>query len=592
MDIQSTLDKKIQEILRTEHGLEDIALQWQKTRKDFAGELTLVTFPLTRALKSSPEQIGQDLGEKLQKTIQEVKGFNVVKGFLNIELTDSYWGQRLQQIHESVDFGFSPSDSKELMMVEYSSPNTNKPLHLGHLRNNFLGWSVAEILKANGHPVKKVQIINDRGIHICKSMYSWSQSEDKLTPSSSGMKGDLLVGKYYVDFDRQHKSEIAELVAQGMDKEEATDKAPSMLAVREMLRKWEEKDPETRQLWNMMNEWVYEGWKSTYDTMGVEFDKNYYESETYLLGRKVVQEGVEKGIFTQDPDGSIWIDLEDDGLDRKILQRSDGTTVYMTQDIGTAIMRFEENPGLASQIYTVGNEQEYHFKVLFLILNKLGYEWAKNCYHLSYGMVELPEGKMKTREGTVVDADDLMAQMVDTARETTEELGKLDGIDQAERERLFKWIGLGALKYFLLKVDPKKKMLFNPEESIDFTGNTAPFIQYTHARIKSILRRYEGQVGHVNSDIQLHEKERELICTLNDFPEVVSEAGQQYSPALIANYIYDLVKTFNQYYQSVTILSDDSDTQVKEMRITLISEVADVINKGMGLLGISVPEQM
>ncbi|NNC84398.1 MAG: arginine--tRNA ligase [Flavobacteriales bacterium] len=591
MDVAKELDQEVRSYLDGSAGEQSWNIQWQKTRKDFKGEMTLVTFPLTKALKKSPEQIGEDIGQHLKESSDIVADYNVVKGFLNLELSHAFWVARLKDMHDQERYGMAEPDSKDLLMVEYSSPNTNKPLHLGHLRNNFLGWSVSEILKAHGHPVKKVQIINDRGIHICKSMYSWSVSEDKLTPESSGIKGDLLVGKYYVDFDKKYKAELASLVEEGMSEEEAKKQAPSMLAVRELLRQWEEKDPETRALWNRMNEWVYTGWKATYDRMGVSFDKNYYESETYLLGRKVVLEGVEKGIFSQDPDGSIWVDLTDEGLDRKILQRSDGTTVYMTQDIGTAIMRFEENPGLAAQIYTVGNEQEYHFKVLFLILDKLGYSWAKNCHHLSYGMVELPQGKMKTREGTVVDADDLMEEMVETARATTEELGKLDGIDEDESQDLFESIGLGALKYFLLKVDPRKRMMFNPEESIDFTGNTAPFIQYTHARIKSILRRYKGQAA-VETGHPLHEKERDIIVVLNGYPSIIEEAAEQYSPALIANYIYDLVKTFNHYYQSVPILSDDDAPSVVQTRIAILETVARVISSGMRLLGVRVPEQM
>ncbi|NND94338.1 MAG: arginine--tRNA ligase [Flavobacteriales bacterium] len=592
MNLLKTLDSKSKEILRTDYDLDIAELQWQKTRKDFDGEVTLVTFPLTRALKKSPEEIGSLLGEKLSSLCAEVHAFNVVKGFLNIEMTDAFWIDYLNSIRRDSEYGFAPKDSKQLVMVEYSSPNTNKPLHLGHLRNNFLGWSVSEILKANGHPVKRVQIINDRGIHICKSMQAWSRSKLKETPEESGIKGDKLVGKYYVEFDRQYKKEINELIAQGVEPKEAEKKAPSLMEARELLLKWESKEPETYSLWTKMNSWVYDGFDATYRRMGVDFDKNYYESETYLIGKQKVIEGLEKDLFYQKEDGSIWVDLEAQGMDQKILLRSDGTAVYMTQDIGTAILRFEENPELAYQVYTVGNEQDYHFKVLFSILGMLGYDWAKDCYHLSYGMVDLPTGRMKSREGTVVDADDLMDEMVLTARKTTEELGKLEGLSQEKREELFEIIGLGALKYFLLKVDPKKRMMFNPDESIDFTGNTAPFIQYTHARIKSILRRDSGAEVELSAELPLHSKERELITMLKEFPDTVKEAGDSYSPALIANYCYELVKVFNQYYQSVPILSEDSDDGLKNLRLTLVKTVAEVISRGMGLLGITLPEQM
>jgi len=571
---------------------QNTSLQWQKTRKDFEGEVTLVTFALTKPLKKGPEQIGAELGALLKEKCAEVSDFNVVKGFLNISMTDAHWLDQLQDARREERFGLAAENSKDLVMVEYSSPNTNKPLHLGHLRNNFLGWSVAEILKANGHAVKRVQIINDRGIHICKSMQAWNASGKNETPETTGLKGDKLVGKYYVEFDRQYKKEIAELIAAGKTEEEAKKDAPSLLEARDLLLKWEAKEKDTYALWEKMNQWVYAGFRGTYDRMGVGFDKNYYESETYILGKKKVMSGLEKGIFYQKEDGSIWVNLESKGMDEKLLLRSDGTAVYMTQDIGTAILRFEENPGLAYQVYTVGNEQDYHFKVLFLILEMLGYKWATDCYHLSYGMVDLPSGKMKSREGTVVDADDLMDEMVSTARNTTEELGKLDGISKEDRQGLFEMIGLGALKYFLLKVDPKKRMMFNPEESIDFTGNTAPFIQYTHARIRSILRRFDGELKPLSNTIPLHEKERALVTAVNEFPEVVKEAGASYSPALIANYIYDLVKTFNQYYQSVPIITDTDGDEVLNMRITLIKTVSEVIARGMGLLGIKVPEQM
>ena len=590
--LQDKLDMATRSVL-TEMGMEEINdLQWQRTRKDFEGELTLVTFPLTKTLKKGPEQIGQDIGERLVAQNEAIESFNVVKGFLNLKMSDTYWANYLKEVSREEQFGFAASDSKPLAMVEYSSPNTNKPLHLGHLRNNFLGNSVARVLIANGHGVKQVQIINDRGIHICKSMQAWLASGKEETPESRGMKGDKFVGSYYVEFDRQYKVEVANLIAEGQPEEEAKQNAPSLVEARELLLRWEDKDPEVYSLWEKMNGWVYSGFEATYDRMGVSFDKNYYESETYLVGKEKVMEGLAKGIFYQKDDGSIWVDLEPQGMDQKLLLRSDGTAVYMTQDIGTAILRFEENPGLAYQVYTVGNEQDYHFKVLFIILELLGYSWAKDCYHLSYGMVDLPSGKMKSREGTVVDADDLMDEMVSTARHTTEEFGKLEGLSEEARQDLFEMIGLGALKYFLLKVDPRKRMLFDPNESIDFTGNTAPFIQYTHARIRSILRRAELDPAVDFSNCALHEKERELIATLSDYPEVIKEAGLNYSPALVANYVYDLVKIFNQYYQSVPILSDDGDSESQQLRLNLIKKVAEVIASGLGLLGIGVPEQM
>lgn len=592
MNTIDILESATQEILKELGVAEAPTLQWQKTRKDFDGEVTLVTFALSKALKKSPEMIGEELGELLLSNCDEVSAFNVVKGFLNLSLSDAHWLEHLDGIRTDSKFGFKEKDSKELVMVEYSSPNTNKPLHLGHLRNNFLGWSVAEILKANGHPIKRVQIINDRGIHICKSMQAWIASGKDDSPESTGIKGDKLVGQYYVEFDRNYKKEIQNLIDQGRSEEEAKQEAPSLRAARELLIKWEAKDKETYALWERMNSWVYEGFNSTYSRMGVSFDKNYYESQTYLIGKEKVLEGVEKGIFYQKEDGSIWVDLESKGMDQKLLLRSDGTAVYMTQDIGTAILRFEDDPELAYQVYTVGNEQDYHFKVLFLILDLLGYEWAKDCYHLSYGMVDLPTGKMKSREGTVVDADDLMEEMVSTARHTTEELGKLEGMSEVEREKLFEMIGLGALKYFLLKVDPKKRMMFNPDESIDFTGNTAPFIQYTHARIRSMLRKHNGTANQINTGIELHDKERSLISTLSEFPGVIEEAGSVYSPALIANYVYDLVKSFNQYYQSVPIITDTQGAEVLNMRVALIQCVSEVISSGMGLLGVHVPEQM
>jgi arginyl-tRNA synthetase len=566
-------------------------LSFQKTRKEFEGELTLVTFPLTKLFGKGPEQVGKLLGEAILAKDDSIDSFNVIKGFLNVKMKDSFWAEELSAMVKTENFGHGAANSLPLMMVEYSSPNTNKPLHLGHLRNNFLGWSVAEILKARGHKVKKVQIINDRGIHICKSMQAWIKEGKEQSPESMGVKGDKLVGHFYVQFDKAYKQEMSELIADGKTEDEAKEEAPSMIQARELLIKWEAGDKEVRALWAKMNSWVYAGFENTYTRMGVDFDKNYYESETYLLGRDMVMKGAKDGVFYQKEDGSVWVDLEPHGMDQKILLRSDGTAVYMTQDIGTAIMRFEENPGLASQIYTVGNEQDYHFKVLFLTLGILGYDWAKDCYHLSYGMVDLPTGKMKSREGTVVDADDLMEEMVHTAGVKTEELGKLEGMSESERTELFEMIGMGALKYFLLKVDPKKRMLFDPEESIDLQGNTAPFIQYSHARIKSIMSRFEGELGALKTDVNLHDSERNLILALSFFPQVIDEAASKYDPSSVANYTYDLVKTFNQFYQQVPILKESEDGLI-QMRIHLIKATAGVVERGMKLLGIQVPDRM
>jgi len=589
--LESHLNKVIADLMK-DMILSDLPeLSFQRTRKDFEGELTLVTFSLTKIFGKGPEQVGELLGKALLEKDQDVESFNVVKGFLNIRMTDYFWSKSLGDMVNDEHYGFGEADSLPLSIVEYSSPNTNKPLHLGHLRNNFLGWSVAEILKARGHAIKKVQIINDRGIHICKSMQAWSADGGKQTPESLGMKSDKFVGHFYVQFDKHYRKEIAELMAQGKTEDEAKAEAPSMIQARELLLKWEDKDEEVRALWTKMNSWVYAGFKSTYERMGVSFDKNYYESETYILGRDKILAGLEKGVFYQKEDSSVWVNLEPYGMDQKILLRSDGTAVYMTQDIGTAVMRFEENPGLAAQIYTVGNEQDYHFKVLFLCLSLLGYGWAKSCYHLSYGMVDLPSGKMKSREGTVVDADDLMEDMVQSAKQKTTELGKLESMSKVEREDLFELIGMGAIKYYLLKVDPKKRMLFDPEESIDLQGNTAPFIQYSHARIKSILSRFEGHLSGKPPRTALLASERSLIEQLSYFPSVIDEAARSYNPALIANFVYDLVRIFNQFYQQVPILKED-DADLIQMRIYLISTAADVIKRGMKLLGIHVPERM
>lgn len=567
-------------------------VEFQATRKDFEGDITVVIFPLLKLIKGNPIEIGTKIGTYLEKNVPIVEKFNVVSGFLNIVIADAYYLHFLNEIRTEPNFGFKNATAADkAVMVEYSSPNTNKPLHLGHIRNNLLGYSVAEIIKASGKKVYKTQIINDRGIHICKSMLAWKQSNKNETPESTGLKGDKLVGNYYVAFDKKYKSEINELIAQGQTEEEAKKKAPSILEAQQMLLDWEAGKPEVMELWKTMNQWVYDGFETTYKNLGVDFDSYYYESNTYLLGKEVVQYGLEKGIFEKDPDGSVWIDLTEDGLDRKIVLRSDGTAVYMTQDIGTAIQRVKDFPDVGGMVYTVGNEQDYHFKVLFLILKKLGFDWASNLYHLSYGMVELPSGKMKSREGTVVDADDLMAEMTETAAKISQELGKLDGYSDEEKQRLYKIIGLGALKYFMLKVDPKKNMMFNPEESVDFTGNTGPFIQYTYARIQSILRKANFDYSDAILKITLHSKEKELIKLLETYPVAIQNAAQQHSPALIANYTYELVKEYNSFYQSVPILPEE-DMTLKIFRVQLSQKVAETIKSAFSLLGIEVPERM
>lgn len=573
-------------------ALDEGQIQLQKTRKEFEGDVTLVVFPLTRISKLSPEETGKRLGEGLVATVEEVTAFNVVKGFLNITYSDSYWQDRLNAMRTVENFGHhSKGAHSRNIMVEYSSPNTNKPLHLGHVRNNLLGYSVAEILKANGHEVKKVQVINDRGIHICKSMVAWQNFGNGETPATSGLKGDKLVGKYYVLFDKKYKEQIAELVASGIAEEKAAQDAEIMQEAREMLQQWEADEPKVKTLWATMNGWVYEGFESTYARLGVNFDKLYFESDTYLVGRDVVKDGVSKGVFEQQADGSIWCDLTGDGLDRKLLLRSDGTAVYMTQDIGTAILRKQDWTTLNQLIYTVGNEQDYHFKVLFLVLEKLGYDWAKQCYHLSYGMVDLPSGKMKSREGTVVDADDLMEEMFNAAKAQSEEKGKLEGMATDEANTLFEMLGMGALKYFILRVDPKKRMLFDPQESIDMQGNTGPFIQYTHARICSLLRKSDALPASISYSTALDPKEKSVLRMLNSYPEVVRQAGEEYSPALIANFGYDLAKEFNQFYQELPILKDVSD-ETRTFRLALTSLTGQVISSSMKLLGIQVPQKM
>ena len=595
MSLESTLRSEIQKSVATLFNLESDNLLIQPTNKEFAGSHTLVCFPLTKATRKKPEDIGKAIGDFLVTNSQLVKEFNVVKGFLNLTLHDSVWIDTLLDIQGDKAHGNLPSNGEEIM-IEYSSPNTNKPLHLGHLRNNFLGWSVAEIYKANGYTVHKVQIINDRGIHICKSMAAWKLYGDGETPESTDMKGDHLVGKYYVTFDKAFKAQVKALMEKGAAEDEASRQAPIMKLAVDLLQKWEQKDPETVALWKMMNGWVYEGFDVTYKRMGVDFDKLYYESDTYLLGREEVLKGVDRGIFFRKEDGSVWVDLTSEGLDQKVLLRSDGTSVYMTQDIGTAILRFRDFPRISGQVYTVGNEQEYHFKVLFLILAKLGYEWAHRCYHLSYGMVDLPTGKMKSREGTVVDADELMQEMVEEAEKQTRELGKLEDTSVEEARRLFETIGIGALKFFLLKVDPKKRMLFDPNESIQLQGFTGPFIQYTHARIKAILRKAElinisvdpAMIKNVDS---LEPAEREVIQVLANYENRIREAAREYSPSIIANYVYELAKEYNQFYQSIPIFNETDPSRL-QMRIAMSQSVATTLKKGMGLLGIKVPEKM
>ena len=601
MKIEKILTDSIQKAALELYGseIDNKLIAFQKTRKEFAGDITLVVFPLTRFSKLSPEATGDVLGNYLISNISEVVDYNVVKGFLNLTVSDGYWFDFFDSIKEIEDFGFHPESGKT-EMVEYSSPNTNKPLHLGHVRNNLLGYSVAEILKANGHKVIKVNLVNDRGIHICKSMLAWQKYGNHETPESSGLKGDHLVGKYYVEFDRHYKAEVNSLIASGMPNEEAEKKAPSIIEAQQMLLKWEMGDDQVISLWKTMNEWVYKGFDETYKKLGVDFDKIYYESETYLLGKQIVEEGLNKGVLFKKEDGSVWIDLTQDGLDQKLLLRSDGTSVYMTQDLGTAVLRAEEF-NFEKLIYVVGNEQEYHFKVLKLIFEKMGYAWANGIYHLSYGMVELPHGKMKSREGTVVDADDLVDEMIFSAKEKTLEKGKIEDMDENEAQALYKKIGLGALKYYILKVDPKKKMLFNPEESIDMNGNTGPFIQYTFARINSILRKYKSvpvqmgshaeELGYQTSDLVMNEKEKELIKFLYEYPNVIQEAGNNYSPALVANYAYELTKLFNQFYHDVPVLKEENE-DIRRFRVELSAQTGKVIKSSMRLLGIEVPERM
>jgi arginine--tRNA ligase len=592
MSLQEILLENTKKAIAEHYGQQIENIEIQLTRKEFEGDYTIVLFPLLKLIKAKPEQIGEVLGAYLTEHLAEVTAYNVVKGFLNLTIADSYFLSFFGEIAAQERYGTTPITAESpAMIVEYSSPNTNKPLHLGHIRNNLLGFSMAKILEATGKRVYKTQIINDRGIHICKSMIAWQLFGKGETPESTRLKGDKLVGKYYVLFDKAYKEEIAQLIAEGKSKEVAEREAPIFVKAQEMLRLWEQGDAATLALWKQMNQWVYDGFEVTYRNLGVSFDRNYYESETYLLGKDIVQRGLEQGVFYRKEDGSVWIDLTADGLDEKLVLRSDGTSVYITQDLGTATKRIEEDfPKVEGMIYTVGNEQDYHFKVLFLILQKLGFAWAKNLYHLSYGMVELPNGKMKSREGTVVDADDLMEEMVQVAEELSQELGKLDGYTQQQKEQLYRVIGLGALKYYILKVDPKKKIAFNPQESIDFQGNTGPFIQYTYARIQSILRK-AGELPTLPTSGDLHPKERELIKQLSLFVSVVQQAADTYSPALIANYVYELVKEFNSFYQNVSILGEE-DPVKRSLRIHLSRKVGEVIATGFDLLGIEVPERM
>ena len=594
MSLQDTLTQHIKEAVKSLYQTNLEQVDFQPTRKEFPGDITIVIFSMLRSLKGNPVQIGEAIGQYLISHVPDVKAFNVVKGFLNLEISQSYYINAFNNFKADASFGFKTADTTDkAVMVEYSSPNTNKPLHLGHVRNNLLGFSVAKIIEASGKKVYKTQIINDRGIHICKSMLAWERFGQGETPESTGLKGDKLVGNYYVKFDQEYKKEIEALKAQGKTEEEAKKEAPLLVEAQQMLQKWEAGDEAVVSLWKKMNAWVYDGFNSTYENLGVEFDNMYYESDTYLLGKEFVAEGLKTGVFFKKEDGSVWCDLTEDGLDEKIVLRSDGTAVYMTQDIGTAIQRVKDYPDVGGMVYTVGNEQDYHFQVLFLILKKLGFDWAKNLFHLSYGMVDLPSGKMKSREGTVVDADDLITEMATTAETISKDLGKLDGYSEAEKQDLYKTIGLGALKYYILKVDPKKRILFDPKESIDFQGNTGPFIQYTYARIQSILRKADvnTEITLSAEDVELNEKEQELIKQLLIFPETIQDAASKHSPALVANYTYDLVKAFNSFYQNVSILGTDNE-QEKIFRVQLSQVVANTIKNAFSVLGIQVPERM
>ena len=592
MTIQQSLTKHIKQAFLTLYQTTLTSVEFQSTRKDFEGDITVLTFSMLRTLKMNPAQLGKDLGDYLCKNTKEVTGYNVVKGFLNLVFSDAYFMDFFQTLTINTKYGFLDPSGDQAIMVEYSSPNTNKPLHLGHVRNVLLGYSVSEILKASGRKVYKTQIINDRGIHICKSMVAWQRYGDNETPDSSGLKGDKLVGNYYVKFDQVYKQEISTLEAQGLSSEDAKAQAPILLEAKELLLKWEAGDAEVVALWKQMNKWVYTGFDVTYKSIGIDFDSYYYESQTYLLGKSFIAEGLQKGVFVKKEDGSVWCDLTSDGLDEKIVLRADGTAVYITQDIGTAIQRIKDFPDVGGMVYTVGNEQDYHFKVLFLILRKLGFEWANNLSHLSYGMVDLPSGKMKSREGTVVDADDLIDEMRATAKHISQELGKLEGYSETDKDEIYSIIGLGALKYFILKVDPKKRILFDPKASVDFQGNTGPFIQYTYALIQAILRKASQNLQlEIPKSYVLHCKEKSLLKQLLLFPEVIQQAAASYSPALIANFSYDLVKEFNSFYQNISILGADSNTEIS-FRVQLSKAVADTVKNAFSLLGINLPERM
>ncbi len=592
IDAEKFLFNNVQGALKEIYSISTQNIVFQKTRKEFVGDFTLVTFVYTKDSNKTPEQLGTEIGDYLVKSNSFIEGYNVVKGFLNISLSTQFWINYFNEIKQKTTIGFKKENSSgKMIMLEYASPNTNKPLHLGHVRNNFLGYSVAQLLKANGHQVIKTNLVNDRGIHICKSMLAWQKFGNGETPKSSGLKGDHLVGKYYVAFDKLYKQQVEILITEGHSKELAEKKAPLLLEAQEMLLLWEAGNHEVLDLWKTMNSWVYEGFDITYKNLGVDFDKIYYESDTYLLGKEVVEQGLSKNIFYKKDNGSVAIDLVAEGLDEKIVLRSDGTSVYITQDLGTAIERFKSYPQLNQLIYTVGNEQDYHFKVLFKILDRLGYQWAKECYHLSYGMVELPEGKMKSREGTVVDADELLEEMYETARLTTEELGKVEGFTEFELDNLYRTISLGALKYFILKVDPKKKMMFDPKESIDFNGHTGPFIQYTYTRIKSILRKSENLTDENFDSISIQSIEKEIIRFIYDFEAIIAEAGKSYSPALLANYIYEFTKLYNRFYHECPILKEEN-SQIRNFRLHLSKVSAQVLYNAMSILGITMPERM
>ena len=591
MRLVDQIHQNVQKFAIDQHGTQIDAVEIQPTKKDHDGDLTVVVFTLLRFIKSNPPDLADELGTYLKNQIEEIKAYHVIQGFLNLIIDDVYYLRFLSDIQHPENFGIQPvtADSKKIL-VEYSSPNTNKPLHLGHIRNNLLGASVSQLLSSAGYQVHKTQIINDRGIHICKSMVAWKAMGNGETPESTGEKGDALVGRYYVAFDTTYKKQLAELIESGIHEEEAKNQVPIQLEAQEMLRAWEAGDETVRALWTKMNAWVYDGFAETYRELGVSFDSYYYESDTYLLGKDIIDQGLSSGVFFQKDDGSVWCDLSEEGLDEKLVLRADGTSVYITQDLGTALLRYKDHPDMNGMVYTVGNEQDYHFKVLFLILNKLSYDWASQLHHLSYGMVDLPSGKMKSREGTVVDADGLMQEMRDTAQNIASSLGKLDGLDEQEKNELYHQIGIGALKYYILKVDPAKRILFNPKESVDFNGNTGPFIQYAYARIQSIIKQSNDLGGNISLEIILDPKEKELLKWLELYPQTIQNAAEQHSPALVANYVYELVKRFNSYYQKVVILSDNE--YIRQFRVRLASQVGHVIQSGMGILGIECPKQM